>query len=290
MSSVQIELRRKKNQNPNIYLIRNPNPNPKDVVVSPRRHARSVVFVLHDGLREAAAACRRCDTSEPPKGTVVLTALQHRHTTYHRIQHACALGKTSVTAPLGSSSDRRWSALVARICMRSTAMDRLDGGTHSLSEPTLGRRHTSPRSTEMTPRSLHRFSLSLCYGRWRDRMKWRVGLHSGCAPMWVLFAPMSARGRPITMDDWRAMDRDLGQGERGKSWPRPLLPLGLSTCRGPGRFSLLGWLHSTAWTERLQLLAGMMGQILLSEFRLSFVLFYCFLCKGKTGKLVIWHN
>jgi hypothetical protein len=86
------------------------------------------------------------------------------------------------------------------------------------------------------------------------------------------------------------MDRDLGQGERGKSWPMPLLPLGLSTCRGPGRFSLLGWLHSAAWTERLQLLAGMMGQILLSEFRLSFVLFYCFLCKGKTGKLVIWHN
>jgi hypothetical protein len=107
MGSVQIELRRKKNQNSNIYLIRNPNPNHKDVVVSPRRHAKSVVFVLHDGLREAAAACRRCDTSEPPKGTVVLTALQHRHTTYHRIQHACALGKTSVTTPLGSSSDRR---------------------------------------------------------------------------------------------------------------------------------------------------------------------------------------
>jgi hypothetical protein len=40
-------------------------------------------------------------------------------------------------------------------------MDRLDGGTHSLSERTLRRRHTSPRSTEMTPRSLHRLSLSL---------------------------------------------------------------------------------------------------------------------------------
>jgi hypothetical protein len=39
----------------------NPNPNPKDVGVLPRRHVRSAVLDLHDGLREGHRA-----TVHPP--------------------------------------------------------------------------------------------------------------------------------------------------------------------------------------------------------------------------------
>jgi hypothetical protein len=81
-------------------------------------------------------------------------------------------------------------------------MDRLDGGTHSLSERTLGRRHTSPRSTEMTPRSLHRFSLSLSLCVLRsvkgsNEMETRVALRVGSD---VGFVRSNERARPSNHD------------------------------------------------------------------------------------------
>jgi hypothetical protein len=51
MGSIQIEMRHK----------RNPNPNPKDAGVLPRRHVGSAILDLHDGLREGHRA-----TAHPP--------------------------------------------------------------------------------------------------------------------------------------------------------------------------------------------------------------------------------